>query len=64
MRIKTKALLTLMYDKGLKTGDIVRSSGLARATVSAIRGGKGCTYETAIKIAKALGVKLTDIAEE
>lgn len=65
MRINTVKLITLMYEKGLKTGDIVKSSGLSRSTVSGIRGGKGCTADTAVKIAKALNVPVTDlIAEE
>ncbi len=63
MRIKTRKVLMLMYDKGLKTGDVAKVSGLSKQTICAIRSGKGCTYETADKLAKALDVSLADIAE-
>lgn len=64
MRIDTIKLITLMYKKGIKTGDIVKSSGLSKSTVSCIKSGKSCTTETAGKLAKALNVSLSDITEE
>lgn len=64
MRIDTIKLITIMYEKGVKTGDIVKTSGLSRGTVSGVRSGKSCTYETAAKLAKALNVSLSDIAQE
>lgn len=65
MRIDAVKLITLMYKKGYKTGDIVKSSGLSRSTVSGVKGGKSCTTDTAVKIAKALNVPVTDlIADE
>lgn len=61
MRIDTIKLITIMYKKGLKTGEVVEKSGLSRATVSAVRGGKGCTLDTAEKIAKALDIQVTEL---
>lgn len=37
--------------------------GVTRATLSYIASGKGCTLETAKKIADALGVELSQIKE-
>lgn len=53
-----------MAEKEIKTGELANSSGLARATISAVRGGKTCTFDTAVKIAKALNVPVTDLIEE
>lgn len=65
MRLNTVKLITLMYEKGLKTGDVVKSSGLSKATVSGVRSGRTCTPDTAAKLANALNVPVTDlIAEE
>lgn len=65
MRVNRIKLITLMAEKDLKINELANTSGLARATISAVRGGKSCTYDTAVKIAKALKVPVTDlIAEE
>lgn len=65
MRVNRVKLIALMAEKDLKNNELANTSGLARATISAIRGGKSCTYDTAVKIAKALNVPVTDlIAEE
>lgn len=65
MRVNRIKLITLMAEKEIKINELANSSGLARATISAIRSGKSCTYDTAVKIAKALDVPVTDlIAEE
>ena len=66
MRVSRKNLMIAMLDKNMSVGQLVEKSGLSRCTVSAVRGGKSCTYETAQKLAKALGVDVTEImaAEE
>ena len=51
MKIDTVKLITTMYKKGIKTGEVVKKSGLSRSTISAVRGGKTCTLDTAVKIA-------------
>lgn len=38
-------------------------SGVSRATISYIKGGKSCSDEIAQKIAKGLGVELSQIIE-
>ena len=64
MRVNRIKLIALMAEKEIKTGELANSSGLARATISAVRGGKTCTFDTAVKIAKALNVPVTDLIEE
>ena len=39
-------------------------SGVSRATINYIKGGKRCTDEVGQKIAKALGVDVTEIIED
>lgn len=64
MRVNRIKLIALMAEKEIKTGELANSSGLARATISAVKGGKTCTFDTAVKIAKALNVPVTDLIEE
>lgn len=64
MRVDRTRLIFLMAKKDMKTNELSNASGVSRATISAVRGGKSCTYETATKLAKALNVPLSDIAEE
>lgn len=63
MRINRKKLAVLLIDKDMKVAQLVEKSGLARCTVSAVRGGKSCSPETARKLAKALGVDPEEIIE-
>ena len=52
-----------MYKKGIKTGEVVKKSGLSRSTISAVRGGKTCTLDTAVKIANALDIPVNELIE-
>ena len=38
-------------------------SGLSKATISAVRNGKSCSYNTAAKIAKALNLDVMELIE-
>ena len=38
-------------------------SGISKATISAVRNGKSCSYDTAEKLAKALNIDLTELIE-
>ena len=64
MRVNRIKLIALMAEKEINTIELANSSGLARATISAVRGGKTCTFDTALKISKALNVTVTDLIEE
>ena len=63
MKIDTVKLITTMYKKGIKTGEVVKKSGLSRSTISAVRGGKTCTFDTAVKIANALDIPVDELIE-
>lgn len=63
MRINRKKLAVLLIDKDMKVAQLVEKSGLARCTVSAVRGGKSCSPETVRKLAAALGVEPEEIIE-
>lgn len=64
MRLDRKALACAMIDKDLTQLDLSKICGLSRVTVSNIYCGKSCTYETGVKIAKALDMKLGDLLEK
>lgn len=38
-------------------------SGISKATISAVRNGKSCSYNTAAKIAKALNLDIMELIE-
>lgn len=38
-------------------------TGISKATISSIRNGKSCSVETAIRIAEALKINITDLLE-
>lgn len=38
-------------------------TGISKATVSAVRNGKSCSYETACKLAEALKVDISEFIE-
>lgn len=47
-----------------KVYELAARSGVTRATITAIKGGKSCKKETADKLAKALGVPITALIQE
>ena len=64
MRIDRIKLISTMARK-CKTGlELSKETGLSRATISAIKGGKSCTEATARTLANALGVDVTELLEE
>lgn len=64
MRIDRAKLAYYMAKMDLKTNSLAELSGLSRATVSGIRCGKSCIYETVEKIADALEVNISDLVED
>lgn len=63
MRLDRKKLMLVMYDKNITQIKLAEASGVSRATVNSVRGGKSCSEETANKIAQALNVNLKEILE-
>lgn len=63
MRVDRYKLGHILVDKDLTASQLAKRAGLSRATISCIKGGKSCLYETAEKIANILGVEVKDIRE-
>ena len=58
MRIDRVALAAEMARKDINQKRLAELSGVSRATLSAIRGGKACSPDTARKLAQVLGNKI------
>lgn len=63
MRVDRYKLGHILVDKNMTATQLAERTGLSRATISCIKGGKSCLYETAEKIANVLGVDVKDIRE-
>lgn len=63
MRIDRKKLVCAMIDAGMNTKQLSEKACVSRATVSYIKNGKQCNYDTAVKLACVLGVDVTEIIE-
>ena len=64
MRISRESLAVLLIRTNLNGIQLAKKSGLSRGTITAIKNGKSCSRESAERIAKALGVDVTDIMED
>lgn len=50
--------------KGISTSQLIHKSGLTEKTVQNLKNGKSCRPTSVYKIAKALGVYVTEILKE
>lgn len=58
-------LMRVEMTKNRLTNDKLKDiTGVSKATLSAVRNGKSCSFNTAVKIAEALGVDVTEILEK
>lgn len=64
MRIDRVKLATELARRDMTQKRLAELSGVSRATINYVRAGKSCTDEVGQKIAKALGVDVTDILED
>lgn len=55
MRINREKLSVAMIRTGMNVNRLVEKSGVSKATVCAIRGGKSCSLSTAQKLVAVLG---------
>lgn len=63
--MKLKENLEIMAArKGMNLGQLAEKAGLGRQNLSTIKKRGSCTALTAVKIAAALGVDVTEIIEE
>ncbi|NSJ27987.1 helix-turn-helix domain-containing protein [Blautia glucerasea] len=63
MRINSIKLVTEMMKHGINQKELAEMSGVSRVTIGYIKNGKSCSPETLGRIAKALGVDVTEIME-
>ena len=64
MRVDRYKLGHILADKDMTATQLSELTGVSRATISGIKCGKSCLYETAEKIAEVLGVEVKDIREK
>lgn len=64
MRIDRVKLIAEMARRSLKVKDLSALAGISRITVTSVRCGKSCSQSTALHIARALGVDVTEIMED
>jgi len=64
MRIDNIKLGVLLVKRNLNYMGLVKEAKVSKATISAIKNGKSCSFLTAVKIAEALGVEVTDLLED
>lgn len=63
MRIDRIKLVTELTRQDMTQKKLAELSGVSRATINCIKGGKSCSDEVGKKIANALGCKVTEIIE-
>lgn len=56
-------LTTELMRRDMTQKQLAEKAGVSRATVNGIKSGRSCSDEVGQKIAKALGVKVTEITE-
>lgn len=64
MRINRVKLVAELTRRDMTQKRLAELSGVSRATINYIRAGKSCTDKVGQKIAKALGVDVTEIIED
>lgn len=63
MRIDRKKMVLAMMDIDVNAKQLAEKAKVARATVSAVKNGRSCSEQTAIRIAAALQVDLKKLVE-
>lgn len=63
MRIDRVKLVAELTRQDMTQKRLAELSGVSRTTINYIKGGKSCSDEVGKKIAKGLGVKLSQITE-
>lgn len=64
MKIKNTVLMLNLVKKGLTLMKLSELTGVSKATISAVKNGKTCSFRTASKIAKVLDLDVVELIEE
>ena len=63
MRIDRVKLIAEMARQDIGVQELAEKAGVSASVVSALRGGKSCTANTAGHVARALGVSVEELKE-
>ena len=63
MRIDRVKFISELARRDMTVKHLTELSGVSRPTISSVRGGKSCHPDTAAKLAKALGINVTELLE-
>lgn len=64
MKLNRITLLAAMVSHNFTLLKLAELSGVSKATISAVKNGKTCSFRTASKIAKALDLDVMELIEE
>lgn len=63
IRVDSMLMRAEMARNRLTNDKLKEISGISKATISAVKNGKSCSYNTAAKIAKALNIDVMELIE-
>ncbi len=64
MRLDTKKLRIEVVEQNLSQIELMKKTGISRATLSKVYNGGSCSLNTAFKICKALNIDLDELVKE
>lgn len=64
MNLDVWKIKLILAEKGLSQSDLAKKTGVTRQQISQIFARRNCSLRTAGKLAKGLGVPISDIVEE
>lgn len=64
MRIDRVKLIAEMARRELQVNELAERAGVSRVTITAMRGGKSCSKNSVLHVARALGMDVAEIMEE
>ena len=64
MRIDRVKLIAEMAKQNIGVADLSEKASISRSTVTAMRGGKSCSVNSARRVAAALGVSVESLMEQ
>ena len=63
MRLCRIKLVTELAKRNMTSQALAKQAGVSRATISAIKNGRSCSHDTAVKLAKALNMNIEELKE-
>ena len=63
MRLCRIKLVTELAKRNMTSQALAKQAGVSRATISAIKNGRSCSHDTAVKLVKALNMNIDELKE-